>query len=42
MQVVGHLPITFGEHGMNAPNRAGFVSVDDNGEMEFRLFFTPT
>jgi polyisoprenoid-binding protein YceI len=41
VQVVGSLPISFGDYDMEAPSRAGFVSVEDRGEMEFQIFFTP-
>ena len=39
VQVIGHIPIVFGDYGMDAPNVGGFVSVQDHGEMEFQLFF---
>ncbi|MGH9025987.1 MAG: YceI family protein [Acidimicrobiia bacterium] len=39
VQVVGNLPIVFADYGMDAPNIGGFVSVRDEGEMEFQLFF---
>lgn len=39
VQLVGNLPIVFGDYDMETPNVGGFVSVDDNGEMEFQLFF---
>jgi polyisoprenoid-binding protein YceI len=39
VQVVGNLPIVFSDHDIEAPNVAGFVSVQDEGEMEFQLFF---
>lgn len=41
VQVVGSLPIAFADYDMEAPSRAGFVSVEDKGEMEFQIFFTP-
>jgi polyisoprenoid-binding protein YceI len=39
IQVVGTLPIVFADYDMDAPNVGGFVSVRDEGEMEFQLFF---
>lgn len=39
IQLVGSLPVEFGDYDMDAPNIGGFVSVDDNGDMEFQLFF---
>jgi hypothetical protein len=39
IQVVGNLPIVFADYDMDAPNVGGFVSVRDEGEMEFQLFF---
>jgi polyisoprenoid-binding protein YceI len=39
VQVVGHLPVVFADYDMDAPNIAGFVSVKDEGEMEFQIFF---
>lgn len=41
IEVVGSLPITFGDYGISAPSFAGFVSVEDHGTMEFKLEFTP-
>lgn len=42
IQVVGHIPIVFADYDMDAPNIGGFVSVKDNGEMEFQIFFRKT
>jgi polyisoprenoid-binding protein YceI len=39
IEVVGSLPITFADYGIQTPNVGGFVSVQDNGTMEFKLFF---
>lgn len=39
VQVVGHIPIVFADYDMEAPNIGGFVSVKDEGEMEFQIFF---
>jgi polyisoprenoid-binding protein YceI len=39
VQVVGNLPIVFADYNMEAPNVGGFVSVDDEGEMELQIFF---
>ncbi len=39
IQVVGTLPVVFSDYDMDAPNVAGFVSVRDEAEMEFQLFF---
>ncbi len=40
LQVVGNLPILFGDYGMTAPSSPVVASVDDHGEMELQLFFT--
>ncbi|MGH3350065.1 MAG: YceI family protein [Nocardioides sp.] len=40
MQVVGSVPITFADFGVEAPN-LGFVSVEDSGSVEFSLALTP-
>ena len=42
IEVVGHLPIAFADYDITAPSVAGFVSVKDEGEMEFQLFLTKT
>jgi polyisoprenoid-binding protein YceI len=39
IQVIGNLHIRFADYQMEAPNIAGFVSVKDEGEMEFQIFF---
>jgi polyisoprenoid-binding protein YceI len=40
VQVVGNLPIVFGDYGITAPTAPAVASVDDHGEMELQLFFT--
>jgi polyisoprenoid-binding protein YceI len=39
IQVIGNLHVVFADYQMDAPNIAGFVSVKDEGEMEFQIFF---
>ena len=39
VQVVGNLPIVFGDYGITAPSSPVVASVDDHGEMELQLFF---
>jgi len=39
VQVVGSMPIAFGDYGVSAPSAPAVASVDDNGEMELQLFF---
>ena len=39
VQVVGTLPIVFGDYNITAPNSTFVASVDDHGEMELKLFF---
>jgi polyisoprenoid-binding protein YceI len=39
VQIVGNLPIVFGDYDITAPTAAAVASVDDHGEMEFQLFF---
>jgi polyisoprenoid-binding protein YceI len=39
IQVIGTLHVKFADYQMEAPNIAGFVSVRDEGEMEFQIFF---
>jgi polyisoprenoid-binding protein YceI len=39
VQVVGNLHVVFADYDMDAPNIANFVSVKDEGEMEFQVFF---
>lgn len=38
--VAGSLPILFADYGIEAPNIAGLIAVQDNGSMEFRVVFT--
>jgi len=42
IQVVGSLDIRFADYQIEAPNIAGFVSVKDQGVMEFQIFFRKT
>jgi len=35
--VAGSLPILFADYGIEAPNVAGIIAVEDNGSMEFRV-----
>lgn len=37
--VAGSLPILFADYGIEAPNVAGIIAVQDNGAMEFRVVF---
>jgi polyisoprenoid-binding protein YceI len=37
--VAGSLPILFADYGIEAPNVAGIIAVEDNGTMEFRVVF---
>jgi len=37
--VAGSLPIRFADFGIEAPNVAGIIAVQDNGAMEFRVVF---
>jgi polyisoprenoid-binding protein YceI len=39
IQVVGNLPVVFADYDMETPNIAGFVTVKDEGEMEFQIWF---
>jgi polyisoprenoid-binding protein YceI len=39
VQIVGNLPIVFGDYNITAPTAPAVASVDDHGEMEFQLFF---
>ncbi len=39
IEVFGTLPILMADYGIDPPSVAGIVDVDDNGEMEFQLFF---
>jgi polyisoprenoid-binding protein YceI len=40
IQVTGTLPVAFSDYGISAPNRGGFVTVDDHGSMDINLWFT--
>jgi polyisoprenoid-binding protein YceI len=37
--VAGSVPILFADYGIEAPNVAGIIAVEDNGTMEFRVVF---
>jgi len=37
--VAGSLPILFADYGIDPPNVAGIIAVQDNGSMEFRVVF---
>jgi polyisoprenoid-binding protein YceI len=37
--VAGSLPIAFADYGIEAPNVAGIIAVQDHGTMEFRVVF---
>jgi polyisoprenoid-binding protein YceI len=39
VQVVGTLPVVFGDYNITAPNSTFVASVDDHAEMELKLFF---
>jgi polyisoprenoid-binding protein YceI len=39
IQVIGNLHVVFADYQMEPPNIAGFVTVKDEGEMEFQIFF---
>jgi hypothetical protein len=39
VDVSGSVPVTFGDHGIDAPS-LGFVRVDDQGAVEFLLRLT--
>jgi polyisoprenoid-binding protein YceI len=41
VQVVGSLPISFSDYGIDPPSIPAFVTVEDHGEMELQLFFEP-
>ena len=40
IQVLGSLSFPFSDYGINAPNIAGFVAVEDNGTLEFQVNLT--
>ncbi len=39
--VVGSIPIAFADYDIEAPSAARVLSIQDNGIMEFQLFFSP-
>ncbi|MFZ4516671.1 MAG: YceI family protein, partial [Acidimicrobiia bacterium] len=39
--VVGSAPIVLSDYGIDPPNIGGFVSVDNRGTMEFKVYFVP-
>ena len=39
IQVVGNLPIVFADYDMEAPTAPAVASIEDEGEMEFHVFF---
>jgi polyisoprenoid-binding protein YceI len=39
IQVVGSLHVVFADYNVEPPNIGGFVTVKDEGEMEFQIFF---
>jgi polyisoprenoid-binding protein YceI len=39
IQVVGTLPVVFGDYNITAPSSPLVASIDDHAEMEFKLFF---
>lgn len=40
IEVVGSVPIVMADYDIEPPSVGGIVDVDDNGTMEFQLFFT--
>jgi polyisoprenoid-binding protein YceI len=40
VQVVGSLPVVFGDYAIEAPSSSFVASIDDHAEMELKLFFT--
>jgi len=42
IQVVGNLPIVFADYDMEAPSAPVVASIDDEGEMEFQIWFQRT
>ena len=42
VEVVGSLDVRFADYQIEAPNIGGFVSVKDQGVMEFQIFFRKT
>lgn len=41
IEVVGTIPVTFADYDIDPPNVGGFVSVEDEGEIELQLTFVP-
>ena len=41
IEVVGSIPIAMADYDIDPPNVGGFVSVEDEGEIELRLTFVP-
>ena len=39
IQVIGTLPVVFGDYNISAPSSPLVASIDDHAEMEFKLFF---
>ena len=39
VQVVGTLPVVFGDYNITAPSSSFVASIDDHAEMECKLFF---
>jgi polyisoprenoid-binding protein YceI len=42
VQVVGTLPVVFGDYDISSPGSTFVASIDDHAEMEFKLFFVKT
>ena len=41
LNVVGTIPVNFADYDIEAPSVGGFVSVEDEGEIELQLTFVP-
>jgi polyisoprenoid-binding protein YceI len=41
IEVVGNIDVTFSDYDIEAPSVGGFVSVEDEGEIELQLTFVP-
>ncbi len=41
IEVVGTIPVNFADYDIEAPSVGGFVSVEDEGEIELQLTFVP-
>jgi polyisoprenoid-binding protein YceI len=41
IEVVGTIPVAFSDYDIDAPSVGGFVSVEDEGEIELQLTFVP-